>query len=718
MEILDLKILRGPNYWSGIHSQLIDMIVRMPDEQPTTNTSELLEKLTAVFSQLDNNGDFLQKMQSVSVQEIAGQMAIELQLMAGIDTSFIKVETLDRNNTAHIVFSYDIKQAGIYAGTTAVKIVNTLLSDEPYTELQKDINELVHLKSKSIGPTTGYLLNEIINRHIPFKRFNESSLLILGYGVKQKKMRTAVTDSTSGLGMELASDKEETKQLLAEAHVPVPRGVLVDSVEELKARINEVKFPLVVKPLNGNHGRGVTTDINNMEDAIFGFDLANQISSTVILEEFIKGDDYRFLVVDYKLVAATKRSPAAVVGDGTLTIQELINKENLNPQRGKGAGFVLAIINVDKVTTKILEDKKLTLDAVLSKGEILVIKETANISSGGIATDVTDIVHPDNVFLVERVARMFNLDICGIDIMATAVDVPLTRDIGGIIEVNAGPGLRMHSNPQKGTPRNVAAKIADMLFPNVDSALIPIIAVADFPEAVTLTRLIACLAKHAGFKTGYNTSEGIFIQEHMSAEGNCIHFEDMQEVLFDPTVDFAVLQCADESILETGLPFKDCTISIIAGTSEKKSDTDSHEISEKRMKKVLMDSTAEGGYVILNADNQGLDKLIEETLCNVALFSTDVNNENIQRHCKNGGVAAVVENGTVLILEGGKRIPLVEMKSITDSIASYILPGVLTAVLRNFRFEKIQEGLASFVADASEELDTNLLSIINSENFV
>lgn len=718
MKILDLKVLRGPNYWSTNHSQLIDMTVEMPEEHQTINTSDLQERLNAVFLPLGSRTDFTQKVQLCTLQEITGQIAIELQVMAGMDVAFLKVDRVTENTTSHIVFSYDIKQAGIYAGTAAVKIINSMFANEPYTELQNDIDELVYLKSRSIGPTTGYLLTELINRGIPFKRFNESSLLILGYGIKQKKMRTAVTDSTSGLGMELASDKEETKQLLADAHIPVPKGILVDSEEELRERISEVQFPVVVKPLNGNHGRGVTTDINNLEDAIFGYNLASRISSTVIVEEFIKGDDYRFLVVDYKLVAATKRTPAAVTGDGTHTIQELIDKENENPQRGSGSEFVLALIKIDKVTEKILSEKSLTLDSILPNGEVLVLKETANISSGGIATDVTDSVHPDNVFLVERVARMFNLNICGIDIMATAVDVPLTRDVGGIIEVNAGPGLRMHSNPQEGKPRNVAAKIADMLFPNINDAIIPIVAVADFPEATTLVKLIAHLAKYAGFKTGYNTSEGVFIQEHMSTEGDCRRYEDMQEVLFDPTVDFAVMHCSDESVLETGLAFKNAAVSIISGISEDKPDINEHGNAEARIKKVIMENTAESGYVILNADNESVYKFMTSTLCNVALFSTNINNENISQHCKKGGIAAVVDKGTIYILEGNKHIPLVEMKSITETIASYILPAVLSAVIRNFKFDVIQSGLASFVADASQELDTNLLSIINSENYV
>jgi cyanophycin synthetase len=724
MEIIDLKVLRGPNCWSATHKQLIDMVVRIPESNADidNNNNSLPERLGAVFPAFSDtlNNLMLKVQPGFPLHEITGHIAKELQVKADMQAEFITAEKSSATDVYHIVFLYTVKQAGVYAGTTAVKIIKLLLAGESYSELQTDIDELLYIKSRSIGPTTGYLLNEIIKRNIPFKRFNESSLVVLGHGVRQKKMRTAVTDSTSGLGMELASDKEETKQLLANVHIPVPKGILIDSEEELEERINEVQFPIVVKPLNGNHGRGVTTDVNTLEDARFGYHLASRISSTVIVEEYIKGDDYRFLVVDYKLVAATKRSPASVTGDGVLTIKELIDNENQNPQRGYGSQYVLAPIKIDDVTNKILAAKKLTPESVLPAGELLVLKETANISAGGIATDVTDSVHPDNVFLAERVARMFNLNICGIDIMATAVDVPLTRDIGAIIEVNAGPGLRMHSNPQKGTPRNVAAKITDMLFPDLNAALIPLIAVADYPEAATLVKLIAHIATHAGLKPGYNTSEGIYIQNHLSTEGNCTHFEDVQEVLFDPTVDIAVSQCTDECIQETGLAFDHCTISIIADIKERADKQERPGVSGEMLKKVIMKSTLPEGYCILNADNDSVYAMLPEaqSVCGVALFSTDKSSERIKQHCKNGGMAVVLDKTTVIVCEGEKCIPLVEMKSIDAAVASYILPAVLTAVLRNIRFDVIQNGLASFMADPSQEVNAELLSIIASENYV
>lgn len=722
MEIINLKVLRGPNCWSPIHKQLIDMTVRIPETNSDINSSSngLPDKLEALFPAFSDNNHLLKVQPALPIHEVIGLVAKELQLMADMAVEFIKAEKSGATDVYHIVFSYVIRQAGVYAGTAAVKIVKLLLASETYSELQADIHELAYIKSRSIGPTTGYLLNEIINRNIPFKRFNESSLIILGYGIRQKKMRTAVTDSTSGLGMELASDKEETKQLLADSHIPVPKGILVYSEEELERRISEVKYPLVIKPLNGNHGRGVSTDINNLKDAKFGFQLASGISSTVIVEEFIKGDDYRFLVVDFKLVAATKRSPASVTGDGKLTIQELINKENENPQRGHGAQFVLAPIKIDAVTNKILTNKKLTLDSVLSAGEMLVLKETANISAGGIATDVTDSVHVDNVFLAERIARMFNLNICGIDVIATAVDVPLTRDIGGIIEVNAGPGLRMHSNPQEGTPRNVAAKITDMLFPNLNSALIPVIAVADYSEAVTLVKLIAHIADNAGLKSGYNTSEGIYIQGHLSTEGNCTSYEDIQEVLFDPTVEIAVAQCTDESIREAGLAFDNCSVSIIADIKQHWEKQDNFTLSDEAVKKVILKSTWSQGYCILNADSDSVYSLYPEaqSICNVALFSVNINSERVKQHCKHGGTAVVLDKTTVVVCEGEKCIPLVEMKSLDESVASYILPAVLTAVLRNIGLDAIQGGLASFMADPSQELNADLLSIISSESYV
>jgi cyanophycin synthetase len=706
MRILDLKILQGPNYWSNYYKQLIALTIDEGNfkDSNTNDIPGFTENLRNILPTLfDPKKDFAEKIaKGMPPVEVVPEIATELQHIAGMSCEPVNIETVIDKDGTHVVFPYLVEEAGEFAGEKAARIVEILCDGETYKDISYDIDDLIHLKYRySTGPTTGYLLDEVKRREIPFRQFNKGSLIMLGHGIKQKKIRTAITDKTSGLGMEIASDKEETKILLDNAYVPVPRGILVSSEDELRERINEVRFPIVIKPLNGNHGRGITTDISNIDDAIFGFNLAKRISNTIIVEEFVKGDDYRFLVVNNQLVAATKRTPAQVIGDGVSTIQELIDKENSDPDRGEGPEYVLTLIRVDAVTEKILNAKKLTLASVLKKGEVLPLKDTANISSGGVATDVTDSVHPENKFMAERIARIFNLDICGIDIMAQAVDVPITRDIGAVIEVNAGPGLRMHSNPQRGTPRDVSGKIMEMLFPALQDATIPLVAVGDFDGAHITTRLIAQLAKHSGLKPGCNTTEGIFINDHILTKEKSIKFTHIQEVLFDPTIDFAAVQCGDSSILGVGLGFNRCDIAIVSDDEN------------LNIKSVLLNSVNNDGYAILNADSDEVYNLHNKVGCKVALFSSDTDNENIKRHVAKGGLAAVFNNGEIIVHRNGDIISIPELKNVLEEadlshnmIAKCILPAVLTGIIKDFHMNSIIAGLLAY--SSTELVDVNL----------
>src|ERR1051326_2790177 len=615
MRFDELNVMRGPNFWSDEHRQLIFCSFD-PEERRSCTEAQLEQLLHRLEQLLPGWGAGKKKRGSgtagLQLAEIIAHTARALQDRAGMKCDHSAAFPL-KNDRSGITLSYQVEQAGECALDAALRICEKLLSGAGYDEIRYDVDDLQQIKRRySIGPTTGYILSEIKRREIPFRKFNDGSLLTLGYGCRQKKIRTAITGSTSGLGMELAGDKEETKMLLAESHLPVPKGILVDSEEELIDRISEVKFPLVIKPLDGNHGRGVTTDINSLEGAIFGYHIAKKISRTVIVEEFIKGEDHRFLVVDHKLVAVTKRIPAHITGDGHSTIGQLIDQANRDPQRGDGDEFVLALIKVDDITKKILADKQLSLDDVLPTGRKLVLKDTANISMGGIAEDVTDTVHPDNVFLAERISKIFGLDICGIDIMTTSVSKPITRETGAIIEVNAGPGLRMHSNPQKGKERDVAGAILNMLFPERGSERIPVIAVD--PDN-NITSLLACLLSAGGFRTGYCNSEGIFIHEHHLFKRKANDIVSIQDVLFDPTIEMAVLECSSEEIMRNGLGFDSCDTVIISGISP-----EVHLVKNigsvedaTRLKKILVNAVQPGGHVILNADDEHVRALADVT---------------------------------------------------------------------------------------------------------
>ncbi|MCW3075947.1 MAG: cyanophycin synthetase [Bacteroidetes bacterium] len=703
MKIIETKVMRGPNYWSIDHGSIIILKVQL-DEIADNEVKTLMQKAIEEFPGLSSKHHVEDSMHKGVVQLIK-YIAIELQCKAEMECSYARSKALINKGEYVLSIEYVLEEAGIYAARAAFRITEALINKQPF-DVASEIQELLKIRAEhKLGPTTGYILDAFKKRNIPYRRFDNGSLITMGYGKRQQKIRTAVTDTTSGLGIELAGDKEETKKILAEANLPVPKGILVYSEAGLRERIIEVKFPVVLKPLDGNHGRGVTTNIMDVEKAVFGFNIAKKISKAVILEEYIEGNDYRFLVINFKLVAVAKRTPAFVVGDGKSTVQQLVDAENKNPERGTEEKHVLALIKIDEVTKKILSEKNLTVDSVIPAGETLVLKDTANISAGGTAEDVTDSIHPDNKFMAERVAKMFNLNICGIDVMAKAIDVPITREVGAIIEVNAGPGLRMHSNPQGGTVHDVATPIVEMMFPKPEDARIPIVAVTGTNGKTTTTRLIAHLAKNAGHTPGFCTTEGIYIDGHLTFSGDCTGYLSSHDVLFDPLIDFAVLECARGGILKSGLGFDQCDISIITNISEDHLGLKDINTLEDmaRVKSVVAKSTNKNGYSILNADNDLCYKIKDDLDCRIALFSMKSDNERIKEHCNHGGLAASIENGYIVVYKGTTTIQIEMLDNIPITYkgkASYmiknILPSVLAGIISGFTVDEIQKGLRSF----------------------
>ncbi|MCE3281086.1 MAG: cyanophycin synthetase [Bacteroidetes bacterium] len=714
-EIIEMKVMRGPNLWSDHNSKLIVLKVKI-DSQSNKN---ILAELKKIFSEVHTEQSPLNE-----TAEAIKAAAIAIQKKAGFQVEYGKVHPYRQEGIFWITYSYELEEAGRSAGTYAVQYIESIVNDTPFN-FNECIEELKELRSDNdMGATTSFLLSEVIKRNIPYKRFDNGSLITLGYGCKQKKMRTAVVDSTSGIGIELAGDKEETKKMLEDAKFPVPKGAMVYDAEELLETLKEMQFPIVTKPLDGNHGRGVTTNINTIEQAIHGLNVAQKISKAVIVEEFIQGDDHRFLVINYKLVAVAKRTPACVTGDGKSTIDQLIEEENKHPDRGNTQQHPLALIKIDDVTKKILSERSLTIESVLPKGETLYLKQTANISAGGTSTDVTDLVHPENVFMAEHIARLFNLNICGIDLLTKDVSVPLTKKTGAIIEVNAGPGIRMHTDPTEGIPRNVAKPIIDMLFPD-DDTKIPIIAISGTNGKTTTTRLTAHILKESGKNIGYTTTEGIYINDHVIESGDCTGSVSAQTVLFDPTVEIAVLECARGGILRAGLGFDKCDISIITNISDDHLGTKDIETLEElaKVKSVVAKSTKKDGYTILNADDDLVYNMQQFTNCKVAVFSMDENNPRIKAHCENGGVAAVIEEGYLTIYNGEWKTRIDKVENIPLSFggkAEFMIQNILAAslavmIMTDFDPEILRKGLHSFIP--SPEKTPGRLNVFKFRDF-
>ena len=722
MKIEEIKILRGPNYWSVRRNKLIQMKLDLQEKEqmPTNAIPGFRERLEKMFPSLiehrcsvGERGGFFQRVEEGTwMGHVIEHIALEIQTLAGMDTGFGRTRGTGKEGEYYVVFSYIEEDAGVYAARAAVRIVHSLILEEGY-DLDEDIMQLREIREETrLGPSTGCIVDEAAKRNIPFIRLNKGSLVQLGYGVNQKRIRATIASTTGNIAVDIACDKEETKNLLGAAEIPVPKGVIIRSEEGLKDAIETVGYPLVLKPVDGNHGKGATTDIVNWEQAVQALAAAQVYGRSVICERFITGYDFRVLVVDYKFICAALRTPAAVTGDGIHNIQWLVDETNKDPRRGFGHEKVLTSIKLDAFSKKMLDDKGYNLETIPAKGELVLLKPTANLSTGGTSTDVTEEVHPANIFMCERISRIIGLDICGIDIMTPDLRLPISENGGAVLEVNAAPGFRMHIDPAVGIARNVAEPVIEMLFPKGSAGRIPIIAITGTNGKTTTTRLVAHIAKSAGYKVGYTTSDGVYIQNQLMMKGDCTGPLSSLFVLRDPTVDFAVLECARGGILKSGLAFQNCDIAIITNVSTDHIGLGGIDSLEQmaQVKAVVAETVFAHGYAILNADDDLVYNMKDGLDCNVALFSMDENNPRIKKHCKSGGLATVFENGYVSIMKGTWKIRVQKVADIpityggraTHNIMN-TLPAVLATYLyRNIRVDDIKDALTTFVPSPTQ----------------
>ena len=714
--------MRGPNYWSVRREKLIVMVLDLEEMEdlPTDKCPGFLDRLKSMFPSMYSHrcsegcpgGFFMRVEEGTWMGHVIEHIALEIQTMAGMDTGFGRTRGYGEVGVYSVVFSYIEENAGRYAARAAVDICQALIDGETY-DLDTDLQKMRELReAERLGPSTGSIVEEAASRGIPWIRLNKYSLCQLGYGANQKRIQATVTSETSSIGVELACDKEDTKYLLEQAEIEVPRGDIISRESSLKETCKQIGYPLVIKPIDGNHGRGISVDIKNYEDAVKAFHAAKEVSRRVIVENYIRGADYRLLVINHSLVAAALRSPAHVIGDGKSTITELVAQVNTDPRRGYGHEKELTAITINELSRTIISDAGYTEDSVLALGEKLVLKDTANLSTGGTAEDVTDIVHPANVSMAERISKIIDLDICGIDIMTTDISQPLSETGGAVLEVNAGPGFRMHLAPTKGLPRNVAAPVVDKLFPHKgDKGRIPIVAITGTNGKTTTSRLIAHIAKMSGYRVGYTTSDGVYIQNRILMKGDCTGPQSTEFVLKDPTVNFAVLECARGGILRAGLGFSKCDIAIVTNISADHLGLKGiHTIEQlARVKSVVPETVLPDGYAILNADDDLVYEMRKSVECNVALFSMDEENPRIKALQRKGGITAVYENGYVTLCRGTWKMRIMKAESIpltyggkAKFMIQNILPAVIAANVKGISIEDMKAALETFLPSASQ----------------
>jgi cyanophycin synthetase len=715
MRIKSIKATRGPNFWSVKNKKLMVCTIDAED-QPVHLSQENINHLRTGLKELfpgiiyepilmdDAREGVYSDIDESHIGYHLLHTVLALQKSAGMAGNFGLIRNINNTTTFYVVFPYHSEDAGEVAIEAAEYIVRSLLKNKS-VKVQRDIEDIKRMNERvHLGPSTEAIVGEAVERGIPFFKL-PGGFIQLGYGSKQKRLSATITGQTSHIAVDIAGDKDNTKKLLDYFDIPVPKGTIIYDRHELYDALKEIGYPVVIKPLDGNQGKGATINVTDYHCALGGLLAARKYSKGIIVEKFIQGDDYRLLVINNKFVAAAKRTPAMVIGDGKSTIKELIDKVNEDPRRGDGHCNYLTKIKVDAMTRRILEENGYDLNVVLEAGEELRLKDTANLSTGGTSEDVTDIIHPDNIFMAEQIAQIVGLDVCGIDLMTSDITRPVKEVGGAVLEVNAAPGFRMHTHPATGKPRNVAKPVVDMLFPEGSNFSIPIVAVTGTNGKTTTTRLIAHIAKTAGYRTGYTNTDGIYVHEKLIQKGDSSGPNSAEFILKNPSVDFAVLESARGGILRSGLAFQQSNVGVVLNVAADHLGIGGIDTLEElaRVKAVVAESVMPSGYAVLNADDELVADMAKHVKANIAYFSRDPQNAIILRHCARNGVSAVEENGMIKICEGRHSFEIAQSSEVPITLngrAGFMIENVLAAVLAAYtagiEIDSIREGIKNF----------------------
>ena len=675
LKILQAQVFRGPNYYS--YEPAIRLLVDLGSlEHWPSNTLEgfnealveMLPGLTDHSCSVGRPGGFVERLKDGTwLGHVAEHVALDLQRETGAHVYRGKTRSADTAGQYNVIYGYGEEQVGLAAGRLAVRLVNHLVEADPKFDFITELEGLILLAERvAFGPSTQALIDEAASRDIPYLRLNEQSLVQLGQGKYQRRIRATMTSVTPALAVDIAGDKKLTNRLLAAAGLPVPRSEMVRTEDEAVAAAKRFGFPVVTKPLDGNHGRGVALELENEEAVRQGFKRSSEQArrGVVVVESFVKGSDFRMLVIGGHMVAVAQRVPAHVLGDGTKTVKELVEEANSDPRRGIGHEKVLTRIKIDDAAEELLEKQGYTLDDIPEKGTMVKLAATGNMSTGGISIDRTWDAHEENVEIAEEAARVVGLDVAGIDFLTPDISQPVRETGGAIVEVNAAPGFRMHTHPTEGEAQYVARPVIDILFPPGTPSRIPIVAVTGSNGKTTTARMIAHIFKSMGNKVGLTSTDGIYIDQRLVKRVDASGPKSAQMVLQNPRIDFAVFEVARGGILREGLGYGRNDVAVVlnvTGDHLGLKEVDSlDELAE--VKRVIVEAVPRIGYAVLNADDPLVADMRKHCSGSVILFSMEERNELVTRWVRRGGKAVVLEKGSLgdmmVIKEGRRTMPI------------------------------------------------------------
>lgn len=676
LRIVSSRVYRGPNVWH--YEQAIQLVVDLGGlEDFPTNTipgfaDTLLERLPGLAAHScsrGRRGGFVERLhEGTWLGHVTEHIALQLQQAVGHDMRRGKTRQVKGEHSRYnVIYAYYDESVGLAAGELAVALVNDLVAPDPEFDFPAELERfIVRGERTAFGPSTQAIVDEAVSRDIPWLRLNTSSLVQLGQGVHQQRIRATMTSKTSSIAVDIASNKELTLNLLAAAGLPVPRSQAVRTVDEAVRLATRTGFPVVLKPLDGNHGRGVMLDLADEAEVREAFPTAYEESrgGWVIVESFITGRDYRCLVIGGKIAAIAERVPAHVVGDGVATVSELVERTNADPRRGVGHEKVLTRIKVDAAAVELVAEQGLTLDDVPAADQTVRLTLTGNMSTGGISIDRTFEAHPENVEIAEEAARVVGLDIAGIDFIAPDITQPVRETGGAICEVNAAPGFRMHTHPTVGDPQYVAKPVVDMLFPPGTPSRIPIVAVTGTNGKTTTSRMIAHIFKGIGRKVGMTSTDGVVVDERLLIRSDASGPRSAKMVLQNPRVDFAVFEVARGGILREGLGYERNDVGVVLNVQPDHLGLRGIDTVEQlaEVKAVVVEAVPRNGFAVLNADDPLVRAMRRKCSGRVVWFTmaepgSEIR-DSVEDHCRRGGRAVVLEHselGDMIVVLEGKR---------------------------------------------------------------
>ncbi|MFO1406719.1 MAG: cyanophycin synthetase [Steroidobacteraceae bacterium] len=728
MRILDRSVYVGPSQYAHFPVIRLELDLGPLEAWPTGRLGGgFVDALAAALPGLAEHGcsyrepgGFFRRMredEGTWLGHVLEHVAIELQNMAGEEVTFGKTRSAGPPGVYTVVYEYAQRDEGIAAGELGLRLLCSLLPDglrppdsvpEGWSWPEARDEFIRFAQRRALGPSTASLVKAAESRGIPWLRLNDQSLVQLGHGRYQQRIQATVTGRTSHIAVELASDKEETNKILATLGLPVPRQELVQSESQAIRAARRIGFPVVTKPYNGNHGRGISIRLTTEEEVARGYAVAREHSRSVIVETFLEGDDHRLLVVNGQLVAATRRTPGHVVGDGVHTVEQLVEIVNRDPRRGVGHEKVLTRLELDAQAESMLARAELTAQSVPAAGRVVYLRSTANLSTGGTATDVTDVIHPDNREMAERAVRAVGLDVGGVDFLSKDITESYRRIGGGICEVNAAPGFRMHVAPSEGTPRDVAGPVIDMLFPPGAPSRVPIAAVTGTNGKTTTSRMLAHVTKMAGYTPGLTTTDGVYIDGQRTVQGDMTGPVSARMVLADPQIDIAVLETARGGLVRAGMGVNEVNVGAVLNVQSDHLGMKGIDTLEQlaEVKRVVVEVATD--CAVLNADDPLVLRMAGYTDAkNICYVTMNPQHVLVREHIRAGGRACALEAGVngqmITLYDRGGHIPLVWTHLIPATIEGRAMHNVQNAMFAaamafslGIKLDAIRQGLRTF----------------------